>query len=668
MKKLITAALAMTMMFSSFARLAFADDNMEKIIVDVKNRAGITDEYTDFSSDYYEYKNGFAEYSLSWEMKDGDGYININYNSDGVITSYHKYYENKYSNGISMPKVSSDEAQKAAQEFVDKLNPSSKGEFVVIDSSISTALRDNYSFDIERLKNGVKVDGFYGNVEVDRSTAMPCSMSMSYSKIDKFEDISEIISGEDAKDAFKKKLGLELVYHSYRDDNKINVFPVYKEASANKYISAVTGEIFEPNISDEMYRGETQNAAGDMVSESSKYESDGGLSSVEIKELDKIAGLISKTDIEAKVRGNKTLNIPSDLKLASINLRRDYYDNEQYTYSMYFNSEKKFANVTADAKTGEIRSFDLHSESDDAKEKTLDENTVKANAEKIIGALAESKKSEYRFERTFGNNAVYYRYVNNTKVMDDTINVSFDGKGKLTGYYLSYTSNAQFPPIDDAMSADEAADKLFEASPYELSYILSSENKETVAKAVYMTNPNRLVNPFTGKLVDFRNEEITENAVYSYSDVDNHWAKKQIETLATYGVGFSGGEFMPDEYITQRDFLYLLLKTSFSYINDDNELYRVAERKKLVEKRDKNAKVTRSEMAKIMIRFMDAEEYAKLENIYVSPFKDVTENKGYAAILSAMGVVTGDENGNFNPQNTMTRAEAACVIYNYLDR
>ena len=187
-----------------------------------------------------------------------------------------------------------------------------------------------------------------------------------------------------------------------------------------------------------------------------------------------------------------------------------------------------------------------------------------------------------------------------------------------------------------------------------------------------MFDKTGFINPFTGKLVNYRNEEGGSEgiALYSYSDIDGHWAKTQIETLAGYGVGFAGGEYKPNDKITQRDFLYLLLKASYTYsdFSDNDELYNVAKREGLVDERDENAEVTRGDMAKLMIRFMDAEEFAKYDDIYVSPFKDVTENKGYTAILSAMGVVKGDESGNFHPDNSMTRAEAACVIYNYLNR
>ena len=51
-----------------------------------------------------------------------------------------------------------------------------------------------------------------------------------------------------------------------------------------------------------------------------------------------------------------------------------------------------------------------------------------------------------------------------------------------------------------------------------------------------------------------------------------------------------------------------------------------------------------------MIRAIGARNCAKYNDIYVTPFNDVTENKGiYRIAFSAMGVLSGDSNGNFNP-------------------
>ena len=51
--------------------------------------------------------------------------------------------------------------------------------------------------------------------------------------------------------------------------------------------------------------------------------------------------------------------------------------------------------------------------------------------------------------------------------------------------------------------------------------------------------------------------------------------------------------------------------------------------------------------------------------VSASVFPDVDENASYAeavTILNGLDIMVGDENGNFKPEDTITRAEATAVI------
>lgn len=61
----------------------------------------------------------------------------------------------------------------------------------------------------------------------------------------------------------------------------------------------------------------------------------------------------------------------------------------------------------------------------------------------------------------------------------------------------------------------------------------------------------------------------------------------------------------------------------------------------------------------------DYEEWEDSESELVNPFPDVPNHADYAEAvmgLAAMGIITGDEKGNFNPNATITRAEMATII------
>ena len=668
MKKLLSTMLALSMLASAFTAV-YADDDMAKIIADVKARVGITEEYPDFSSDISKDDN-MTTYYLNWEDDENDKSISVTYNSDDVITSYNKYeFEEDRERDLSIPQITAEDAKSIAQSFIDKLNPNNKGEFVVNGKNNNSALRGDYSFGVESFKNGVKIDGSYGNINVERNTGEVKSMHISYQHINSFANISNVISADEAKKAYKEKLGLELVYQSYSDEKKIIMFPAYEEKDSHKYINAVTGEVYKPK--EREYRSYKSAMMEDAaVPNAMEAGGAGSLSRAEREELDKIDGLISKADIEKQVRNNKLFDISSDMKLTNIDLSRNYYDKNSYSYSMSFNNDDNYAHVDADAKTGEIQCYyiskDIKRNSVEPREE-VDEETVKANAEKILNELAKSKKDEYEFTNVRADIAIYTRVVDGIKVQGDTINITTDKDGKLDSYNMNYTTNVEFPSVEGVLTEDNAADKMFEAMAYNVTYIPEYNEDGTVtAEAVYKFDSFIRLNPFTGEAVNYRNEHDTDIAsVYEYSDIENHWAKEQIKSLASYGIGFDSGEFKPDEKITERDFMYLLTKTFEPYrINIDAKIYKMDGKTEA----SSTEPVTRESAAIMMIQKMGAEKFAKYEDIYVTPFKDVTENKGYIALLSAMKVVKGDTKGNFNPKNNMTRAEAACMIYNYLTK
>ena len=69
------------------------------------------------------------------------------------------------------------------------------------------------------------------------------------------------------------------------------------------------------------------------------------------------------------------------------------------------------------------------------------------------------------------------------------------------------------------------------------------------------------------------------------------------------------------------------------------------------------------------VKDMGADRYAKMKNIFKSPFKDVSDSSayvGYISIAWAAGAVDGSKNGNFDPDGYVTREYAYHCIYNYI--
>ena len=90
------------------------------------------------------------------------------------------------------------------------------------------------------------------------------------------------------------------------------------------------------------------------------------------------------------------------------------------------------------------------------------------------------------------------------------------------------------------------------------------------------------------------------------------------------------------------------------------------------EEYNSKAEATRADGIKYIIRALGYRKPAELNGIYKCDFSDSEEIPddvlGYAALAKGFGIVNGDENGRFNAENPLTRADAAIMIYNYLSR
>lgn len=107
------------------------------------------------------------------------------------------------------------------------------------------------------------------------------------------------------------------------------------------------------------------------------------------------------------------------------------------------------------------------------------------------------------------------------------------------------------------------------------------------------------------------------------SDYENHWANRKISILLEEEIisGYENGDVRPNNYITRAEFITLVNKM-FNYIDESDE-----------------------------------------------NFADVDLSKWYApqmAIAKNYGYISGDTNGNSNPERNITRTEVCVIIANCL--
>ena len=693
MRKIFTALLILTLTLQA---VAFANDGAsvktEEMLRLVKDRIGSTDEYDTVTTDSHSDEGGTV-YSFNWVYSGNGEYkgLNVSVTESGIITNYSKYNSARDNNGkISLNRLSLAELMEKAQAFADKLNPSLVGKIRVQSAGNSENLSDeNRYFTVQRYENDIPVLEDTGSISINADGEVSYFW-IDYSENISFEAADSIISRNEAKKAYEENFGFELSYikkWNGRRNGYENVLVWQpKEGRESEYISAVSGETVKrilPEYDHYFGRGFANSKASEMsADEGSSYSA---LTEAEIKALDTVAGLISAEEAEKKIRSVKALKFSDKLKLNSISMYNDEYDEKTYVYNMQFADENKnFASASVNAETGELLNFNRYSANGEKSDKTPDTEKLKKLADSALKSLAptyfpaKNENNCFRFSdlRSDGSFICYDRYVNGIRCYAEYIALDFDaGSGDIISFNLNRTKN-DFPSPSGALSLDKAAEAIFEGAVFEPVYIFtcSSEGLKRFDKAiaVYNLGGNTVIDAFTGKQVG---ENVKAEA--EYTDISGHYAETAITTLCRYSIGYAGESFKPSEYITQKDFLAFLHSAFENYssklITDDYDYdaaYRYAYGRGIItpEERDPEAAVTRERAAVAMVSALGFREVADIEGIYKPMFNDVSTNTGSISILAGMKVIGGDGNGNFNPGGLLTRGDAAVILYNYLSR
>ena len=667
MKKLVSFILCMAVCISSL-NIAFAaeDSGVTEALTKVKERIDTT-EYDNFKSSYYKDEDGAASYSFEWTKEDGEYnglYISI---KDGIITNYSRYdYGAESKRDIFS--LSKEEAEKIANNFFKKINPDIYADVKIVSEENDYIYSDSYSMIMYRVYNGVPVLDQNGYISVSKDTHEVSYFYMNYDAGISFKPSDSIISTEDAKKAYKELLPPVLQYRYKRDYQKaeLSAFLEYAPKDSGLAINAYDGTVYERT-----YGGDWR-YANSMTAKEEDAGGFGGFTPAELEEAERIAGLLSEDEAKKIIKANKIIAMPDGFTQSFSSLNRDFYNKNEYQYEFGFeNSEDGYINVNIDAKNGEILGF--YKYIDAYNEPKYDKKAEEKKASEAFKTLAGEKSAEFRLLDNDGEGYLsYVRTYDGIDVVDDGAYFGFDTKDNISSYSLTYTKNVEFPSKNGVITTDAALQNAFASIGFELMY--SVNHKEKTAQPIYVIGKdgetyNFTMNPFTGHLTDYNGEDIREEEKITYSDIDNHYGKEIFNTLAEYGIGISGGELRPDEPITQAEYFVLLNKV-FGYDDDIDSIYRSMFSSGVIskEERSDDSLLTRENAAIYMVREMGAEEYAKFNEIFMPPFDDVTENKGYIAILKAKGILSGDGSGNFYPQKSVTRGEALIMLYNCLTK
>lgn len=699
-KRFISAAAVLFLISTLFVPVYAADtDGLETAIVTAKSKINVPDEYSKFTSDISDEtsSSGAVYYNLNWTTEDDSKEIQISVSSYGDIISYSQYDRSASDEDQKeLPRLSVEDVKNTAYNYVIGLNPSWAEQLpfdkvdcgqIGIDSRNATAY-------IRRYVNGVSFYGSIG-VSVDVRDGSITNYWANWSYPGELEDPAEAISASDAAAKFEEYNTPELVYVNDYDyeSRTVTAKLVYKTDDETSEIDAITGEKYETSYSYSGSAGGSGGGSANSDAATAEESSEIQLTEEELANLGEVEALLNEAELRTKAEEPDALGL-SGAEYSGISYRRytNNFDAEQkyraYLDYTFRDGENEYgARITMDAETGEIlgfyRGYDYSLTADDA---ALTVEEGRGVAEDYMSAYY-SKYSLIKIEEP-GEDAVrynpyqryvFYRYTDGIRNEDNYVMVTVDlCGGGIVSLYENWDYNTVYEssqPVIDAARADE----LFaQEENISLEYIKPDYGKNEYKLVYSLDNPRNYISAVSGAFTDSSGEEYVETPAQGFAvanDIAGHYAEEQIKTLLYYNVlGLEDGaeSFRPDDIITKRElasFVASLRRKSYVPVAsgvDSLESSGIAEEGEL--ESDDPAK--REDGVKYIINALGYKEVAMLEGIYTTPFLDEAEISqgyiGYVALAKGMNIISGDENSRFNPQEGLTRADAAIMIYNYL--
>jgi len=454
--------------------------------------------------------------------------------------------------------------------------------------------------------------------------------------------------------------------------------------------------------------------AEDSAAESAPEE-EASLSKAEQQGADKLKGVLSRDALDAKARAITALGL-SSYTLSGMDYtvsRETEADSETPVtatlhYGRQVNGSAWRRTVTLDARTAQL--LNVYSSGRmpvEPVERTVDAAAAKAAAESFLTAQCgpqfskcglyssvDALEHDTRMFHTF----TYAQKVNGYFFPENSIHVGVDTTdGSISSYSRSFDETVTFDSAVGILSMDQAIDAWLNTYEVQLGYIripaavdythpqykplmdygISYLYKLTLGYALQREDYLLGIDARTGKAVE-PSWAAEENGI-RYSDVSGHWAQAQLEKLADFGVGYTGGKCSPNAALTQLDLIALLASTE-GYVYDASregaaeDLYEYAYRLGILSKSERNdeAILTRTAAVKLILNAVGYGPVAQLQGIYRTRFADdhsiPAESYGYVALAQGLGMVAGDASNRFLPNAHTTRAQAAVMLYNLMAR
>lgn len=724
MKKLLVLLLALLLSISAAIPAAAesgSDAELERITQSVKTTLDLdTQEYSHFQGDYEEGEL-VPVWNLYWE---GDaGSLSVSALSDGTITSYSLNSAetvSRPSSGVpAFPQGDPEQARKVAESFLEQVLGTGESAALEEASGLDRLDSTTYRFSGTILLNGLP-------------SLLSCSVTIRAADnvVTRFwrdvpgssflGDIPEPdakTTQATAEQALQSTQSLRLEYILPDEDSTAAVLCYLPDPVHTFYVDAKTGKLVDlTELEELMYKFGMGGATADTAAESGTTSGDNGLSEAEQAGIQQLEGVLSSTELDKNLRAVPEYGLDGyTLASARFSVGETAEDGTApvtcvLRYSRADGEDVLTRTFTMDARTGQVQTLYSYIPWDENDKAALTQAETQTKAEAFLKTYCGDHFSHLALYETSGDAAVpleseenvsaysfqFARKENGYFFPEQFYTVRVDATdGSVCGFSFQYDESVTFEDPQGVISAQEAVDAWMDTYDVTLGYLLvprELDGSDTVSQRLIQMGmtayyylelgyslereePCRGIDAKSGEPVGYAWQ--SQETGLTYGDVENSWAKNDIQRLAHYGVGYEGEAFQPDKTLTQWDLVCLLYSLERSALDpaqateeQRNEAYSTIYSMGVLTRADRNddAVLTRSQLVRYLLDGAGYGSVARLEGIFTCSYPDRATipagELGYAALAQGLGLISGSYNGT----GTATRAQAAVMLCRLMER
>lgn len=724
MKKFIalTLALCLCMGFAVPALAETAPVDMEAelaaVTAQVKETLRVDDDYTEFYGDFYD--DLVPTWSLNWS--DEDRSLSVTCGEDGKITDVYAYTytdtsDRFYGFDPAFPALSAEDARTQAEDWLSRLM--GEGETARIDSQSATLGADgNYRYYGTILLNGLESPITF-NIRIDRNGLRSYSRSDGYNPYVGEIPTSEAQAGQlTAAVHLAGAVDMELYYIT--DETTGEARLQYVPVGPYTVVDAQTGDVVDM---DALYASFEENGYGMMMEAAAEapaaadgaYRNTAGLSEMELASISNYGDVLNQEEIDSLLRVTKALGITEDFSIvrcsyamdsetgdvtASLRYSAPMTEKELYgfskdefkQYEQWGETLTIYKYVTVNAKTGALISLSTSYPLWERDPGEWNPKDLQKEAEDFLKLCAQEMYLDAELCTLSGYNEgdglTYARVQSGYFFPENYLYVEMNpSSGTVDAFHYEWDEDVEFASSRGIVSASDAAASYVDALDVTLGYVAWPEEiradqpellrymdwgytwVESLRLAYYFSGLDKVagVDALTGEALV---ESVSEDGAYTYSDIAASDSKEAIEALAQAGIGFAGGQFLPNSILTQREAVTLLLQAAGYDPSDwDEETLRseavyqgfITESQWLP-----GATVSRMSFLKMMLGASRYGDAAELTGVWTCDFTDVSDaDMAYGALAQSLGLASGD---SLDPIDVCTRAMAADFLYAFMSR